>query len=79
MLMTGVDPSVRVVYKPIQRYREESGVLSVSVIFNFKQITEITNTRNEPAVVHMKDNIPLSRDDKLKVYIIILCVYVLYC
>ena len=63
----GADPSVKVVYKPISRVRGESGLINVSVNFTYIQVTEITNTRNEPTTVFFTDQIPLSRDDKLKV------------
>ena len=54
-------------YKPISRVRGESGLINVSVNFTYTQVTEITNTRNEPTTVFFTDQIPLSRDDKLKV------------
>ena len=63
----GADSSVKVVYKPISRVRGESGLINVSVNFTYTQVTEITNTRNEPTTVFFTDQIPLSRDDKLKV------------
>ena len=64
---SGADPSVKVVYKPVSRVRGESGLINVSVNFLYTQITEITNTRNEPTTVLFTDQIPLSRDEKLKV------------
>ncbi len=54
-------------YKPVNRYREESGLISVSVIYTYKQITEITNTRKEPTTILFTDHIPLSKDEKVKV------------
>ena len=65
--LLGADPSVKVVYKPVNRFREESGLINVSVIFTYRQVTEITNTRKEPAKIFFTDQIPLSRDDKLNV------------
>jgi len=58
---------VRVLYKPIKRYREESGILSKTVTYSYKQITEISNMRSEPATVTFQDQIPKSQDEKLKV------------
>lgn len=70
---TGVDSSVRVVYKPVHRLRSESGLINVSVNFTFTQVTEVNNTRDEATILHFTDQIPLSRDDKLKVcYTIVL-------
>ena len=47
--------------------RGESGLINVSVNFTYTQVTEITNNRDEPTTVFFTDQIPLSRDDKLKV------------
>ena len=63
----GVDPSVRVVYKPVKRFREESGLISKNVTYTYKQVTELCNTRSEPAVVTFTDQVPKSQDEKLKV------------
>ena len=68
---SGVDPSVKVVYKPVKRFREETGLLSKNVIYTYKQVTEICNARSEPAVVTFKDQIPKSEDEKLKVTLIL--------
>ena len=65
--ISGVDPSVKVVYKPVKRFREENGLLSKNVTYTYKQVTEISNTRSEPAVVTFQDQIPKSEDAKLKV------------
>lgn len=64
---SGVDSSVRVVYKPVRRFREESGLLSKNVTYTYKQVTEIINTRDEPAVITFLDQVPKSQDEKLKV------------
>lgn len=67
ILIAGVDSSVKVVYKPVRRYREEGGIISKNVTYTYKQVTELCNTRSEPAVVTFTDQIPKSEDDKLKV------------
>ena len=64
----GVDNSIKVVYKPIHKYREESGIISVSVMYTYTQVTQITNNRSEVATINYTDQIPLSKDTKLKVY-----------
>ena len=63
----GVDSSVKVVYKPVRRFREEGGLISKTVTYTYKQVTEINNTRNEPAVITFIDQLPKSQDEKLKV------------
>jgi hypothetical protein len=67
-LSIGVDSSVKVVYKPIRRFREEGGLISKTVTYTYKQVTEINNTRNEPAVITFIDQLPKSQDEKLKVH-----------
>ena len=67
LLIVGVDPSVKVVYKPVSRFREETGLISKTVVYKYKQVTEILNTRSEPAVITFTDQIPKSEDEKLKV------------
>ena len=67
LLVAGVDPSVKVVYKPVSRFREETGLISKTVVYKYKQVTEILNTRREPAVITFTDQIPKSEDEKLKV------------
>ena len=66
---TGVDSSVKVVYKPVRRFREEGGLISKTVTYTYKQVTEINNTRNEPAVITFVDQLPKSQDEKLKVLV----------
>lgn len=66
-LSSGVDASVKVVYKPVRRFREEGGLLSKNVTYTYKQVTEILNSRSEPAVITFVDQVPKSQDEKLKV------------
>ena len=42
-------------------------MLSKSVTYTYKQVTEILNSRSEPAVVTFVDQVPKSEDEKLKV------------
>ena len=63
----GVDASVKVVYKPVKRSRVESGILSKNVTYSYKQTTEIVNTRSETATIIFHDQLPKSKDEKLKV------------
>lgn len=67
-VLAGVDSSVKVVYKPVRRFREESGIISKTVTYTYKQVTELVNTRSEPAVITFVDQVPKSQDEKLKVW-----------
>lgn len=58
---------MKVVYKPVKRLREESGVLSRTVTYSYQQVTELQNTRSEPAIISLTDQLPRSEDEKLKV------------
>ena len=58
---------MRVVYKPLKRLREESGLLSRTVTYTYHQVTELHNTRSEPATISLTDQLPRSEDEKLKV------------
>ena len=58
---------MKVVYKPIRRFREEGGLISKTVTYTYKQVTELINTRKELAVVTFTDQLPKSQDEKLKV------------
>ena len=58
---------MKVVYKPLKRFREESGLISKNVTYTYQQVTEITNTRSEMAIVTFTDQVPRSEDEKLKV------------
>lgn len=55
------------VYKPVERHREQTGLISKTVVYTYKQVTEIVNNRSETAVVTYTDQIPKSSDEKLKV------------
>ena len=63
----GVDPAIKVTYKPITKYREQSGLITKSVSTVYKQVTELKNTRLEAVKVLMRDQLPLSTEEKIKV------------
>ena len=58
------------VYKPVERHREQTGFISKNVVYTYKQVTEVVNNRSETAVVTYTDQIPKSSDEKLKVRLI---------
>lgn len=63
----GVDPRIKVTYKPLQRYREQSGILSKTVNYTMKQSTVIKNTLSDQAIITLTDHVPRSQEEKLKV------------
>ena len=58
---------MKVVYKPVRRFREEGGLISKTVTYTYKQVTELVNTRKEQAIITFVDQLPKSQDEKLKV------------
>lgn len=60
---------MKVVYKPVRRFREEGGLISKTVTYTYKQVTEIHNTRKEAAIITFVDQLPKSQDEKLKVHV----------
>ena len=63
----GVDPSVKVTYKPVKKFQQRTGVLSKSDITDFHQVIEIKNTKSQPVKILVTDQCPRSTSDKIKV------------
>ena len=47
----GMDGAVRVVYQPLNRYRDQQGLFQKSNVQRFQQTVEITNTKAVPVKV----------------------------
>lgn len=63
----GVDPAVRVEYKPARKFHEESGILSKSSILTHEQKIEVKNTKQDAIKIIVHEHLPLSSEEKLKV------------
>lgn len=63
----GVDPAIRVTYKPAKNYTEESGLLTKSTKLSTDQTIEVKNTRATMVQIKVADQLPLSTDEKIKV------------
>ncbi|XP_066277874.1 protein F37C4.5-like isoform X3 [Branchiostoma lanceolatum] len=63
----GADPAVKVVYKPLHKYREQSGVISKTTQMTYRQVIEIKNLRPDPIKITVSDQLPLSTEEKIKV------------
>lgn len=63
----GVDPSVRIEYKAARKFHEESGIISKSSNVTHEQKIEIKNTKAEPIKIFIKEQLPLSSEEKIKV------------
>lgn len=63
----GIDYSIRVEYKPVLKFHQESGMLSKSSLETRLQKIKLKNTRTEPIKLTILDQFPLSSDEKIKV------------
>lgn len=63
----GVDPGVRVMYRPVHKFREASGIVSKTLSTTYKQTIELKNTHAEPVKILVMDQLPISTEEKIKV------------
>ena len=63
----GVDPAIRVTYKPAKKYHEQSGLITKVSSAITEQVINIKNTRSSAILLTIKEHIPRSTDEKLKV------------
>ena len=54
-------------YKPLHKYREQSGLISKSTTTAYKQVIEVKNTHAESVKLLLLEQLPLSTEDKIKV------------
>ncbi|XP_055348292.1 protein F37C4.5-like isoform X1 [Paramacrobiotus metropolitanus] len=66
----GVDPAVKVKYRPVRRFNEQSGMLNKTKVVTFVQEIQVTNTRPDPIHVVIMEQVPRSTEEKLKVTLI---------
>ncbi len=66
----GVDPAIRIDYKPARKFKSESGILSKTTTTTYVQVIEVKNTTLNNAKVVLSENLPLSNDDKIKINLI---------
>ena len=66
----GVDPAIRIEYKPIRKYKEQSGLISKSTTTTYEQLIEIKNTTANNIKLLLSENLPLTNDEKITVKLI---------
>ena len=66
----GVDPSIRVEYKPIKKYQEQSGLISKTRSTTFEQVIEVKNTSASAVKLLLSEQLPLSNYEKINVKLI---------
>ncbi|XP_046560462.1 protein F37C4.5-like isoform X2 [Haliotis rubra] len=63
----GVDPAVKVTYKPLKKFTASSGLISKTTNTTYEQVVEIKNTHEYSINIVLKLQLPRSSDDKIKV------------
>lgn len=65
----GVDQGIKIIYKPIFKYRESTSSNSRTVSLTFKQLIEIKNLHDLNIHLIVKDQLPVSSEDKIKIHL----------
>ena len=63
----GVDPAVKITYKPLKKFKQSTGILSKYQQLQCYQEIVIKNTKLSPIKLTVTDQLPLSSEEKLKV------------
>ncbi|KAK7503061.1 hypothetical protein BaRGS_00005687 [Batillaria attramentaria] len=63
----GVDPAVKVTYKPLKKYRASSGIISKTVSNTHEQVIELKNNHDYAITLLLIDQLPRSADEGIKV------------
>ncbi|GMR49046.1 hypothetical protein PMAYCL1PPCAC_19241, partial [Pristionchus mayeri] len=66
----GVDPAVKIDYKPAHKYHEQSGLINKSSSTVTEQKIIVKNTRGDTVLLTIREQIPRSTDEKIKVKVI---------
>uniref|UniRef100_A0A0K0D5H6 DUF4139 domain-containing protein n=1 Tax=Angiostrongylus cantonensis TaxID=6313 RepID=A0A0K0D5H6_ANGCA len=63
----GVDPALNVDYKPVKKYREQVGLINKSSSTVYEKVVVVRNSRKDSVLLTVKEQIPCSTDEKIKV------------
>ncbi|KAK6746979.1 hypothetical protein RB195_000307 [Necator americanus] len=66
----GVDAALRVEYKPVKKYHEQVGIINKVSSTVHEQVIVVKNSRTDPVLLTIKEYVPRSTDDKIKVRLI---------
>ena len=66
----GVDQAIRVDYKPVRKFQEQSGLIQKTRCTTYVQAVEIKNTTANMVKLLLVDQVPLSTDDKIQVKLV---------
>ncbi|VDN03606.1 unnamed protein product [Thelazia callipaeda] len=62
-----IDPAIKVEYKPVNKYTEQVGLITKSVTTMHERTVVIKNTKSSSVLVIIRENIPKSTDEKIKI------------
>ena len=63
----GIDPSVKITYKPVNKFEKKSGLVTKYKQIDFHQEIVIKNTKSSAVKIKITDQLPKSMEEKLKV------------
>ena len=63
----GIDPSVKITYKPVNKFEKKSGLVTKYKQIEFHQEIVIKNTKSSAVKIKITDQLPKSMEEKLKV------------
>lgn len=63
----GVDPAIRIIYKPAQSFSEQVGIIAKSVFKSHEQKLIVRNTKQTKILLTIRELIPKSTDEKIKI------------
>lgn len=70
-LSLGVDEGVHIEYKLLKKYNKHEGVFTKKNVQIYEYLTIIQNSKETGISISIKDNIPVSRNDNIKVDLIV--------
>ena len=63
----GIDESIKVERKLIRKFTEYQGILTKETAISYDYLTEITNGRSKEIEIELKDNLPVSKNEKIRI------------
>jgi uncharacterized protein (TIGR02231 family) len=63
----GIDESIKIERKLTKKFTEYQGTFTKETAISYEYMTEITNGKSKEIEVELKDNLPVSRNEKIKI------------
>jgi len=65
----GIDESIKIERKLTKKFTEYKGTFTKETAINYEYLTEITNGKSKEIELELRDNLPVSRNEKIKIEI----------